>query len=61
MTLNISAFSWDMAEYVKDFVLPQVWQMPGREEFWYLAALDEDGEPLGAAVVDPVKPEAELL
>ena len=61
MTLNIIAFSWDMAEPVKDFVLPQVWQMPGREEFWYLAALDENTELLGAAVVDPVKPEAELL
>lgn len=61
MTVNLFSVPGSMAEPLETFVLPQVWQLPDREQFWYIAAADENGTLMGAAVVDPVKPEAELL
>ena len=61
MTLNLIAIPGDMAEPLEAFVLPQVWQLPDREQFWYIAARDENDALAGVAVIDPVKPTAELL
>ena len=61
MTVNLFSVPGSMAEPLQAFVLPQVWQLPDREQFWYIAAMDENGALMGAAVVDPVKPAAELL
>lgn len=61
MTLNLIAIPGDMAEPLEAFVLPQVWQLPDREQFWYIAARDENNALAGVTVIDPVKPTAELL
>ena len=58
MTVNLFSVPGSMAEPLQAFVLPQVWQLPDREQFWYIAAMDENGALMGAAVVDPVKPAA---
>lgn len=63
MKLKIYALSGDKADGLQPFVRPEVWANPDREQYWFLAAIDEEQPDaiLGAAVIDPAVPDASLL
>lgn len=61
MLLQIHPLQMEQAELLKSFVVPEVWEMPERNQFWYLAALEEMGKIIGGIVVDPRENGAELM
>ena len=61
MKLTIVPVQGEEAISLKEFIRPEVWEMPEWKSFWYLAAKNEHNEVVGAAAVDPVEPEARLL
>ena len=61
MKLTIVPVQGEEAITLKDFIRPEVWEMPECKSFWYLAAKNEQNDVVGAIAVDPVEPEARLL
>lgn len=61
MNYEIYALTAQQAAPLEKFILPEVRVLPERDSFWYFAAVSEENGIIGAAVIDPVSPVAQLL
>ncbi len=61
MNMKIYNVTGEQANALEPLVMPDVWALEEREEFWYFVAIEEGKQILGVAVVDPINPVAELL
>ena len=51
--MKIHALTWSQASQLREFILPEVLELPDLEDFWYLASAEMGRGILGLAVIDP--------